>query len=591
MPHEYRTMRPPDPQLGEQEPRGEDYLPTASNWSLTMVGFLSLAAIAILVILAILPAAAGTLDAAKVTVATEQKLLRITKPGMDYRPLPEIVSIGHRNPYAATSVRRARKSAVLPIHGDSALDADEFFGARLRHTPDQPATRKLDEADGAAPCPAGECLALVAITSGICDRTHAVQQAILARIRSAVRPPYSGDCRGVTDAWLIKLKSIQLVAPHSRVESLKPGDFAGLSSVRQMYISHQSELSELPAGVFEGLAGLEELWVHQNKAITALPAGAFRGLPRLRVLSLNGNGLANLEPGAFEGLHSLESLILQNNRLADFPFDEFEALPALTHLYLSENPGYRWGIDASETSLELAPGKTATYWLRLTARPCIGGAEVVPRWRTLGWGVEVGTPEVAFKQNNWFRSQPITIAASADAGSQARVLVHEMQSWCYRQQMDDPPPTVMVSVSSRWQLRLAALPWAQGLRPVSENTEPAVSFAVNTDNREPRLMVAAHPAAPAGEANAVKDHGQGASTLTLVHGDSAMTGPGVTGRGMANARAEMYRIPHSGAYPESPDTVPLSGSIGANDPRQGAQFVGYGRRAASRATGVLLHHL
>ena len=590
MPHEHGTMPPPNPQHGEPDSTEDDCLPTASNWSLAIVGILLLVAVAILIILAALPDRVGAQDAAELPFASTPELLHGAYAGVPNRPLSENDTIGLQDAHAATGVRKARKRASLPTHVDSEIDADVSFDALLRPTPTRAAWLKLDIADGAIPCVDGGCQALVTFTSGICDRTHAVQQAILARIRSNFRPPYSGDCQGVTDTWLAKLKSIQLVAPHSRVESLKPGDFAGLSNVRQMYIFHQPRLSELPTGVFEGLTGLEELWMHQNKGITALPARAFRGLPRLRVLSLNGNGLTSLEPGAFEGLQSLESLILQNNRLSNFPFDEFEALPALTHLYLSKNPGYRWGIDASETSVELAPGQSATYWLRLTAKPCIGGAEVEANWRTLGWGVEVGTPEIAFKQHDWFRSQPVTIAARADAGSQARVLVHEVQSWCYRQQMDVPPPTVMVSVSSRWQQRFAASPPAEGAWPPFGNNNPAVSLAVNPDDLDPSLG-AADPAAPTVDASVAKDYSQIASTLILTHGGSELPGSIETGNGTRNANAEMYRLSNSRSYPAPPITVPLNEGIGAETLRNGAQFVGYGRSAASHATSVVLHHL
>ena len=586
MPHENGTMPPPDQQHGEPDPTEEDCLPTASNWSLAMVRILLLVAVAILFILAVLPDRVGAQDPARLPSAAEQELLHGAELGVSRRPPYEDVATGLQDIHTAAGVRNARETAALPNYGDSAIDADVSFNARLRFAPNQATWLKQDNADGAVPCSGGGCQARVPGTRGICDRTHAVQQAILARIRSAVRPPYSGDCRGVTDAWLARLKSIQLVAPDSRVESLKPGDFAGLSNVRQMFISHQPRLSELPTGVFDGLTGLEELWMHQNKSIAALPARAFRGLPRLRVLSLNGNGLTNLEPGAFEGLQSLESLILQNNRLSDFPFDEFEALPALTHLYLSENPGYRWGIDASDTSVELAPGQSATYWLRLTAKPCIGGTEVETRWRTLGWGVEVGTPEIAFKQHDWFRSQPVTIAATADAGSQARVLVHEVRSWCYRQQMDVPPPTVMVSVSSRWQQRFAAPPPAKGAWPRFGISKPVLSFTVNPDDLEPSLG-AADPAAPAGDSSVATDDSQIASTLSLTHGGSVLARSIEAGNGTRTANAEMYRLSNSRSYREPPITAPLSEGIGAENLRNDAQFVGYGRTAAR----VVLHHL
>ena len=118
---------------------------------------------------------------------------------------------------------------------------------------------------------------------GICDRTPAVRDRLLILLRQALTPAYRGDCADVTEAWLARLTSVQLVAPGDRVTSLKRGDFAWLPNVRSVYITGQLQLATLPADVFEGLTGLEELWVFENR-IATLSSGAFRGLPNLRDL-------------------------------------------------------------------------------------------------------------------------------------------------------------------------------------------------------------------------------------------------------------------------------------------------------------------
>ena len=140
----------------------------------------------------------------------------------------------------------------------------------------QRATEVTMAAARGAATPAGNVI-------GICDRTPAVRDRLLILLRQALTPAYQGDCAGVTDAWLARLTSVQLVAPGDRVTSLKRGDFAWLPNVRSVYITGQLQLATLPADVFEGLTGLEELWVFENR-IATLSSGAFRGLPNLRDL-------------------------------------------------------------------------------------------------------------------------------------------------------------------------------------------------------------------------------------------------------------------------------------------------------------------
>ena len=307
---------------------------------------------------------------------------------------------------------------------------------------------------------------------GICDRTPAVRDRLLILLRQALTPAYQGDCAGVTDAWLARLTSVQLVAPGDRVTSLKRGDFAWLPNVRSVYITGQLQLATLSADVFEGLTGLEELWVFENR-IATLSSGAFRGLPNLRDLHLFDNRIAGLTPGAFPGLQSLERLVLKGNRIRTFPFDEFEALPALRRLYITDNPGHRHAVQVSETSLDVPLGGSASYRLRLTASPSIHGARV-------GTAVETADASVlptvlAFTQYDWFRSQEVTVSADDEAASGEGAVTHEVLTPNYAHRMADPPPRVRIRVGDAAPGRPSPPPSDQPPPPPPPSGQPPPS--------------------------------------------------------------------------------------------------------------------
>lgn len=453
------------------------------------------------------------------------------EPAAGNLPLSEFQSIGQEGSPAATDAWRAHQGVPLPADVAIARDAREMVAVLLQRASASPGQRDFRAAAAVNGCEASGCNADATSARGICDRTEAVQHAILEHLRNSAQPVFQGDCQGVTDEWLARVASVRLAAPHATVEALKPGDFTGLSGVRVIHISHQPQLRTLPGNLFNGLGALEEVWVHHNPAFSALPAGVFRELPRLQFLNLNDNWLARLEPGAFAELPSLKTLLLQRNRLQTFPFDEFEALPALTTLDLAANPGYHWAIEPSETSLEVSPGQSGIYRVRLTAQPCFGGTAVNLRWRTLGWGVEVPSPKLIFTQNNWFRSQSVTVTANADAGSQARMLAHEVRDWCYRDRMNHPPPNVMVSVDSGRQL------WRSPIMAIEESragdaVDDTPSLTVNIGNSA-QGHAAVDIATVHGSGDPGADHGISFGALTLSSGPDGNRAPGLNAQGCA----------------------------------------------------------
>ncbi len=164
--------------------------------------------------------------------------------------------------------------------------------------------------------------------AGICGRTEQVVAAILARIRDV------SDCALVTEAHLAAIdRRIDLGS--KGITSLKPGDFAGLSSLKELTIT-DNPLTVLPDEMFAGLRSLETLWLFNNR-LTSLPRAAFFELAELKELRLTNNLLSSLEEGMFIGLSTLQSLHLNGNRLTSLPDRVFAGMPVLEEMQLSRN--------------------------------------------------------------------------------------------------------------------------------------------------------------------------------------------------------------------------------------------------------------
>ena len=164
--------------------------------------------------------------------------------------------------------------------------------------------------------------------TGICGRTAVVQTFILAKIEGV------SACADVTGTHLAAITGSLLLNSES-ITALAAGDFAGLTSLTNLYLNH-NELTALPSGVFDGLTALRLLRLVENGLIT-LPAGVFAGLTALRYLYLQDNALATLPSGVFAGLTALTDLTLFDNVLIALPADVFEPLTSLTILQLQRN--------------------------------------------------------------------------------------------------------------------------------------------------------------------------------------------------------------------------------------------------------------
>ena len=97
---------------------------------------------------------------------------------------------------------------------------------------------------------------VLAQSSGICNRTQEVRDAILAKLSDV------SDCANVTDSHLAGITG-DLTLSDKSISALKAGDFKGLSGLEQLYLD-TNDLSDLPDGIFEGLESLDTLWLNFN---------------------------------------------------------------------------------------------------------------------------------------------------------------------------------------------------------------------------------------------------------------------------------------------------------------------------------------
>lgn len=163
-------------------------------------------------------------------------------------------------------------------------------------------------------------------TSGVCDRTPQVRDAITAEAGLTL-------CADVTAANLAAIASLDL--RRQGLTSLSAGDFAGLTGLETLYLSRNS-FTSLPVGVFSELTSLEDLWLNEG-SLSTLPVGVFSGLTSLGELRLGRNSLPSLSVGVFSGLGNLRRMDLSENRLSSLPVGAFSGLTSLEGLDLERN--------------------------------------------------------------------------------------------------------------------------------------------------------------------------------------------------------------------------------------------------------------
>ena len=186
-------------------------------------------------------------------------------------------------------------------------------------------------------------------STGICDRTPAVQTAILGKVSGIT------VCGDVTSSHLSGITGTLDLSEKS-LTSLQEDDFDGLTSLQTLRLDDNS-LSSLHEDIFNGLSSLEDLFLSNNN-LNSLGEDIFEGLTSLDNLYLDDNSLSSLGGDIFEGLSSLEWLYLNNNSLSSLAEDIFEDLTGLDTLWLNNN-------SLSSLGEDIFDGLTALQWLFL----------------------------------------------------------------------------------------------------------------------------------------------------------------------------------------------------------------------------------
>ena len=198
------------------------------------------------------------------------------------------------------------------------------------------------------------------IRTGICDRTPAVYQTVVDRLRNintGPLPPVS-QCSDVVPEHL-PLVTGEMDLYNQNITTFRDHDFEGLSGVRELILDY-NPITTLQDGLLDGLTDLRkiymsntrigavttgtfalntqlsELWLYSSR-LTEIDDGAFSNLSNLRALNLYNNKTGSFTAAKFQGLGSLHRLTLSNNKLRDVPADLLSNTPELRTLGLQVN--------------------------------------------------------------------------------------------------------------------------------------------------------------------------------------------------------------------------------------------------------------
>ena len=161
---------------------------------------------------------------------------------------------------------------------------------------------------------------VVAQTTGICDRTEEVADAVVAEVQNSRA---EATCADITEDELGSIEGPLSISP----PVLQSGDFAGLTSLTELEITGR-ELVLLRSDTFAGLGDLETLVV-KSPSLTTIHSGAFDGLANAKTLQLKGNNIKAVPRDIFRGLDNLETLRVYGNRISSLPIGVFSGLERL----------------------------------------------------------------------------------------------------------------------------------------------------------------------------------------------------------------------------------------------------------------------
>ncbi len=195
-----------------------------------------------------------------------------------------------------------------------------------------------------------DSLPLVPSITPVCDRTPAVRDLLVERVRK--------ECADITAADLAGETRGIIRWEWEGLSSLKSGDFDGLYNIDELSLGNDHRFTTLPEDIFDDLYSLQELdlSVHYgyyggSSQLAALPENVFDSLTGLRRLDLKGNDkLRTLPEDVFNGTPNLQTLDLEYTGLTALPEGVFAGLSSLQELNLSdlyeENHPTRTGLTA-----------------------------------------------------------------------------------------------------------------------------------------------------------------------------------------------------------------------------------------------------
>ena len=189
---------------------------------------------------------------------------------------------------------------------------------------------RLDPSDAARSADSGGFLAsaVVTIHEGICDRTQAVRDAIVAKLGAS-------DCWSVTDSDLRDTPG-DLDLTGGDVSQFKARDLIGLSGLDGLRLRENGPRDmpdETIAWLADQMAGLTKVswdFAHQQ----SWPEGALDQASSLTHFTLHMDSLTSLPETAFGPVPNLTHLTLHMDSLTSLPDGIFGPVPNLTHLTL-----------------------------------------------------------------------------------------------------------------------------------------------------------------------------------------------------------------------------------------------------------------
>ncbi len=401
--------------------------------------------------------------------------------------------------------------------------------------------------------------ATATITDGICGRTAAVRDAIVAALGTGV------TCAGVTASQLAGIDDLSL--RNTSLSSLQSDDFAGLVGLERLDL-RDNHLTALPSDVFSGLIALETLNL-RNGGLGSLPTGVFSGLGDLQTLNLRDNNLSVLPSGVFSGLSSLTTLNLRNNNLGSLPAGVFAGLTGLTTLNLNDN--VNGGVPLPVTLERVSDGEfravaSAGAPFGLTLPVTVSGAGQLGSGVT-SVSIPAGSTHSAVVAVT--RVTGTTAAVTADLGTLPG-LPSGHQGYTLTKSADLPVEVMATPASVSLSVADAS---------AQEGSGVTVDFVVTLSGASTSAVTVDY-ATSDGTALSGQDYTAATGTLTFAAGETSKTVSVAVIDDAVDEGDETFTLTLSGASGATISTAAATGTISNADPLPQAWLTRFGRAVA-----------